>query len=809
MSIGAVADDLEIPKSVTLLHYNPLTLKAVIPSSVTTVVFGDRFNARIMPDMLPKAATDLVLGVVHNAPIEPGDIPDTVTGLTLGYSFNHGIQVGSLPSRLVHLMLGDSFDHPITVGMLPNTLKQLTLGRNYTQPLIANALPSGLTHLELGSNCHPIEPGVLPHSLTNLKLDNREELQPGSLPPNLIQLDLGFGYNYPLIPSVIPSHVTHLTFGDSYDQPLVQGALPSSITHLYFGTHYKSPITANAIPSSVTHLVFGLHFNQPLHPGDLPASIQHLSFGRMYNQPIEPGTLIAVTHLVFGEDYNQEFASDSLPTTLESLSLESKFNHPLTNCPPSLCHIKIGILSLSMFLLFDNEPFHHDTAQLSSDAAKTKLSDLLVSHSGVTVSGKTSGGLKSASTPLSYELADSSVLPAGSSSSKFLINLVDTPTYHGLTIDTAAAFKITDGCVVIADVVYGLNDYFTLTHAIVERVKPVLFLNNLDSLLLNNDMTESDMYHKLINRVENQIVLGRHKDVTNRWQRLFWLGQPRRGFTLQTFAKLHAAKLGVSVNELLPYLWEDHYYNATKKQWSKYSSDGDKGFIHFILKPLRQLAKAVMSQDNASITSALETIGVQVPVEDREAFNGKPEELFGFIMGRIQLLSDCILEMVVIHLPSPLVAQKYRSSILYSGPPQDDQTYSAMTTCDPNGPVMMYVSKMVPSTDGQFIAFGRVFSGTLTTGATIRILMANYTPYSPTLNVRTGTIQDIAFMLGSNSETLNEACPSGNIIGLTGVDLQYIAKTATIASSEESYSIESFKFTHSSCPRLYQAQQSL
>jgi elongation factor 2 len=40
-----------------------------------------------------------------------------------------------------------------------------------------------------------------------------------------------------------------------------------------------------------------------------------------------------------------------------------------------------------------------------------------------------------------------------------------------------------------------------------------------------------------------------------------------------------------------------------------------------------------------------------------------------------------------------------------------------MRDCDPNGPLIMYVSKMVPTTDrARFIAFGRVFSGTIATG---------------------------------------------------------------------------------------------
>jgi len=40
-----------------------------------------------------------------------------------------------------------------------------------------------------------------------------------------------------------------------------------------------------------------------------------------------------------------------------------------------------------------------------------------------------------------------------------------------------------------------------------------------------------------------------------------------------------------------------------------------------------------------------------------------------------------------------------------------------MYACDPKGPLMIYISKMVPSTDkGRFVAFGRIFSGTVTSG---------------------------------------------------------------------------------------------
>lgn len=49
--------------------------------------------------------------------------------------------------------------------------------------------------------------------------------------------------------------------------------------------------------------------------------------------------------------------------------------------------------------------------------------------------------------------------------------------------------------------------------------------------------------------------------------------------------------------------------------------------------------------------------------------------------------------------------------------PADDECCNAIKKCEKEGPLVLYISKMVPTVDrSRFYAFGRVFSGTVATG---------------------------------------------------------------------------------------------
>merc|ERR1719465_398843 len=151
--------------------------------------------------------------------------------------------------------------------------------------------------------------------------------------------------------------------------------------------------------------------------------------------------------------------------------------------------------------------------------------------------------------------------------------------------------------------------------------------------------------------------------------------------------------------------------------------------------------------------------------------------------------------MIVTKLPSPKTAQKYRVENLYEGP-MDDAAAMAIKACDPNGGLMMYVSKMVPTSDkGRFHAFGRVFSGTIATGSKVRIQGPHYKPGSKEdLNVK--NIQRTVLMMGRTVEQIADV-PCGNTVALVGVD-QYILKSGTITDIEDAHNITAMKY--SVCP---------
>merc|ERR1712193_93474 len=191
-----------------------------------------------------------------------------------------------------------------------------------------------------------------------------------------------------------------------------------------------------------------------------------------------------------------------------------------------------------------------------------------------------------------------------------------------------------------------------------------------------------------------------------------------------------------------------------------------------------------------------EKLNIKLSVEDKE-LEGKP--LIKKIMQKWLPAGETMLQLITIHLPSPVTAQKYRAEMLYEGP-TDDEAYLGIKNCDPSAPLMMYVSKMGPSSDkGRFFAFGRVFSGKVATGMKARIMGPNFVPGKKE-DLYNKSIQRTILMMGRYTEPIEDV-PCGNICGLVGVD-QFLVKTGTITTFEAAHNMKQMKFSVSPVVRV-------
>jgi len=153
---------------------------------------------------------------------------------------------------------------------------------------------------------------------------------------------------------------------------------------------------------------------------------------------------------------------------------------------------------------------------------------------------------------------------------------------------------------------------------------------------------------------------------------------------------------------------------------------------------------------------------------------------------------NALLDMIVEHLPSPATAQEYRMELLYSGP-LDSEEAQAVKGCDQKGPMSMYISKMVPTSEkGRFYAFGRVFSGTIKTGQEIRILGPDFV-MGKKKDLFVKKVQRTLLMMGRYVEQISD-CPAGNVCGLVGID-QFLLKSGTLTSSATMHPFHTMKFS--------------
>jgi len=465
------------------------------------------------------------------------------------------------------------------------------------------------------------------------------------------------------------------------------------------------------------------------------------------------------------------------------------------------------------------------------DHGKSTLTDSLLSKAGIIASAKAGETratdtrkdeqercitIKSTAISMYFEMEDKDLAFVKQEKEKdckgFLINLIDSPGHVDFSSEVTAALRVTDGALVVVDCVSGVcvQTETVLRQAIAERIKPVLFMNKMDRALLELQLEQEDLFLTFQRIVENvNVIIATYADDDGPMGIVrvdpsnasvgFGSGLHGWAFTIKQFAELYAAKFGVPVDKLMSKLWGENFFNLKTKKWSKTKSeDNVRSFCQFILDPIYKIFDAIMNFKKDETDKLLDKLDIKGKLKHEELQQeGKP--LMKCVMRNWLPAGEAMFQMIVIHLPSPVTAQKYRAEMLYEGP-LDDECAVAMKNCDPNGHLMMYISKMVPTSDkGRFYAFGRVFSGKIATGQKVRIMGPNFTPGKKE-DLYEKSIQRTILMMGRYIEAIEDV-PCGNICGLVGVD-QFLVKTGTITTFKEAHNLKVMKFSVSPVVRV-------
>jgi elongation factor 2 len=276
----------------------------------------------------------------------------------------------------------------------------------------------------------------------------------------------------------------------------------------------------------------------------------------------------------------------------------------------------------------------------------------------------------------------------------YLINLIDTPGHVDFGGDVTRAMRAVDGVVVLIDAVEGCMP-----------------------------QTETVVRQAVKERVKPVLFI-------NKVDRLI------KELKLTPEQMLERFKNSITeINRLIQKYAEEEY----KDNFSVNVNDGSVAFGSAV----RKWAISVPIMKKIGIT--FKDI---IDMTER----GKEDEL-----AKRSPLHRVVLDMIIQHLPNPLDAQKYRIPKIWPGD-QESDIGKNMITCSPDGKLAGIVTKIYPDPHAGYVATVRIFSGKISKGQNVFLIMKQ----------KSEKVQQVSVYKGQQRIAMDDVL-AGNIVGIVGL----------------------------------------
>ena len=287
---------------------------------------------------------------------------------------------------------------------------------------------------------------------------------------------------------------------------------------------------------------------------------------------------------------------------------------------------------------------------------------------------------------------------------EYLINLIDTPGHVDFGGDVTRAMRAVDGAVVVVCAVEGIMPQ-------TETVLRQALKENVKPVLFINK----------VDRLINELKLDAEE-------------------LQQRFIKIIA-----SANKLIRSMAPKEF----KDEWSAKVEDGSVAF-----------------------GSAYHNWAINVPIMQKSGITFT--DIYDFCKEENQKelaqkvpLHEVLLGMVVEHLPSPDVAQKYRVPNIWSGDIESEEGQTMINT-SPDGPLAVMVTDVSIDKHAGEIATGRVYGGTIEKGSEIFFVGS----------MGKARAQQVGVYMGPERVNTDKV-PAGNIVAITGAKNAVAGETIT------------------------------
>ncbi len=284
----------------------------------------------------------------------------------------------------------------------------------------------------------------------------------------------------------------------------------------------------------------------------------------------------------------------------------------------------------------------------------------------------------------------------------YLVNLIDTPGHVDFGGDVTRAMRAVDGAIVLVDAV--------------ETIMP---------------QTETVLRQALRERVKPVLFI-------NKVDRLIKELKLTPEQMQERFIKIIN-----EVNYLIQKYAEDEY----KNKWLVHVEDGSVTFGSALRK--WGISFPYMKKHNITFKDIID-----FTLQEKETELAKKAPLH-----------QVVLDMIITHLPSPIVAQKYRIAKIWRGD-LDSDVGKDMISVNPNGILSAIITKLTSDPHAGYVAAARIFSGKLTKGQEVHLLGQH----------KNQRIQQVSVYKGPHRIQVDEVV-AGNIVGIVGLSDAFSGET--------------------------------